>query len=472
MMKRNQLRIWWPVLLLPVLFAAAVPSVAGDATVAPGPGTRLASLTAPAPATDPPVVLVVIDALNASHTGAWGYQRDTTPALDGLARRGARFTSWISSSSWTRPAFTTILTGLPKKAHGLEMGEKPLQPRITTMAERFAKAGYRTAAFIGNPLISRKWNHHQGFEVFADESTHGPFPPADVLVDAAIRWIDGVKDRPFFLCVFLSDPHAPYEAPAAARRFSLHVTPPTTSPPREVMSPWTAAEQEAIIAAYDDEVAFADAGLGRLLDHLDAMGLGERAVVAVTADHGEMMGEHNAWQHAWHMWEPVVRVPMVLAAPGRIPAGVVVTGTAGHEDLMPTLLSLAGIPSGGPSIFTPGNRRPFTAYDAAGVRRSALREGRWKLVRYEKVSAATFGKQNDETRYPSLTQPAPRYELFDLEADPGELDNRIDRPGDPVLLESLKAELRRRCPWKQAPARIPRLDPETLDALRAAGYLE
>lgn len=438
-----------------------------------------------------PVVLIVVDALNARHVGTYGYERNTTPHMDSIAKEGLVFTQWISNSPWTRPSFTTILTGVPKRVHGMELTDKSLRKKIVTLAEKFKREGYATAAFVGNPLIQKRWGYDQGFDRFDDVSDHGNFPRSSILVDNALEWLQNNKEELFFLCLFLTDTHAPYEAPSEVKQFSSSYSNIIVNPSREVAIPLGQNEVDAIKAAYDDELAYVDSQVGRLRQWLFENELWNESSVVITADHGELFGEHNCYQHAYHMWEPTLRVPFIIRSPAFPMAGVWDI-PATHMDLYPTLLHLNGMESKttfGRSIFLSDleneNRIILSAYDAQGVKRTAARKGAMKLVRYEKVNVDKFRSTGSNTesieKFPSLQLPGPRYELYDLQADPAENDNLFRMDTADPLVEQLKKSIRK---LKQRAKKsllkkdqksqggIPKLNDETLEALKAAGYIQ
>ncbi|HUT77021.1 MAG TPA: sulfatase [Polyangia bacterium] len=445
---------------------------------------------------DGSAVLIVIDAFNAGHMSSYGYERRTTPRIDSLAGEGIRFTNWVSNSSWTRPSFTTMITGWPKRLHGVELGGARIGRSHTTIAQIYRKAGFRTAAFMGNPLLKGSFGFEQGFEVYEDTADHGAFPRARVLVDKALQWLKRVGDRPFFLLVFFTDPHTPYRPPEDFRGFLAEAgaTSNIEYPLREYEAPPPEAERRAIVAAYDGEVAYADSQVGRLLDGLEALGLRGRTTIAVTADHGEIFGEHDCYLHSYHMCEPVLRVPFVLASPSIPVRGAVEDRPYTHLDLLPTLTGLSGIepPAGlvgrsyARDLRDPGSNRGrwiFSQYNAHGVRRQAIRLGRWKLIHHNAVDPGRFRRsmmrqkeitdvpRADPLKLPSVAFDAERFELFDLVDDIGELKNLYPaKQGEPFVAD-MKEQILKRCsnPPKNQPA--PELSPETLEALRAAGYI-
>ncbi|MDJ0764430.1 MAG: sulfatase [Myxococcota bacterium] len=440
------------------------------------------------------VVLLVFDALNVKHLSVYGYHRQTSPNIDAVARDGLLLRNYISNSSWTRPSFTTIITGLPKREHGVELrGGWRLEPHIKTLAERFRAAGYRTAGYTGNPLVRKAWGFDQGFQVFEDPITLGlkAFPRDRILVDKALQWLTRVKDKPFFLVMFLTASHPPYRPPLKPRQFLSELPPGEIieHPFKEYKKPLPKLDHQRIVAAYDDEIAYMDDQVGRLIAHLKSSGKQERTIIAMTADHGEVFGDHNCYLHAYHMWEPALRVPFILNAPNLSLAGVYDDRPFTHVDIAPTLLDLVGIKYKADDL--PGisivkaladvsmhrERILFSQYNAHGVRRQAIRNGQWKLVHHHKVDKRA-AKELDEL-HPGVAQPNPRdlptlawdrerYEFYNLLQDPKEKENIISKyMNNPELLglmDALAPHIDDRKPKGQ-------LTKEMIKALQNAGYL-
>ncbi len=433
------------------------------------------------------VLLIVVDAFNASHTSAYGYKRNTTPFLKEFAYKGVTFTNWISNSSWTRPSFTTILTGVSKNIHKMELGQNHLDNGIFTMAESFKKKGYKTAAFIGNPLITAKWNYQQGFELYIDADKTGAFPRASVLVNRAVEWLGTINEKPFFLCIFLTDPHAPYDPPVTGLKYLKGQS--AVLPAREVLKPLQKDIYQTLIDAYDDEIAYTDTMIKKLVTFAENRFSTKNLTTVITADHGEIFGQHNSFQHAYHMWEPVVRVPFLIKAESVLEQGVITDIPCTHEDIMPSLLYISGasqklnrLNKKGLNIFIHNNKNNsfltriiITAYDAHGVRRVAARQNNIKLVWYDKVNKQMFssvGKKELISMYPSLLEEAPVYKLYNIKTDPGELNNIIDKFNNSRQLKILKTAIKKYISKEKITLKKPaKLDSETLEALKAAGYI-
>ena len=392
----------------------------------------------------PNLLLVTIDTLRADHVGAYGYAQPTTPTLDGLARRGARFDRVQAAAPLTGPSHATILTGHYPPAHGLrDNGRLTIDPKVETLAERLKGAGWRTAAFVAAYPVAGSFGFARGFDRF-DEGLAVAEPgrvaerPGSAVAEAAIGWLRAQKDapEPFFAWVHFYDPHLPYAPPEPyGGRFA---------------------------SRYDGEVAFADAQFGRVLDALREIGREEQTIVVVLSDHGEGLGEHGETSHGLLLYESTLRVPLLIAGPG-VAAGRVVHERVGTVDVAPTVLGLLGVPG---AQGLPG-RSLRAALAGEPLRREALYAeslyGRLNC-RWAAQRALTDGDRKLVT--------GGAQELFDLASDPGELRNRAAHDG-------LEADRLRRGLERAVEAMAPGGDrvrraavtPQQAEELRSLGYV-
>jgi choline-sulfatase len=398
------------------------------------------------PAERPNVLLVTIDTLRADRVGCYGRAQALTPTMDGLAARGVRFATAVAHVPLTAPSHASILTGLTPLGHGVrDNGGYALPPQIHTAAEDFGKAGYRTAAFVSGFPLNRRFGFDRGFEAYDDHLPKGNDPRralhverfADATTDAVLRWMAEPEPsparRPFFLWVHYYDPHAPYEPPAdLATRF--------------------AAEP------YDGEVAFVDAQLGRLLRKLDEKGELTRTLLLVTADHGEALGEHGEQSHGLFIYDSTLLVPFLVAGPGIAP-GRVATPVARGIDVLPTLLDGAGLKVRpeieGRSLRPALEGREMSDAPAYAETLYPQRELGW---------APLFAWRT--SRHKMIEAPKP--ELYDLEKDPGEAQNRAtaENARFAEMQQRLQAALSR-----PAPDAASAVDAEAAERLRALGYV-
>ena len=409
-----------------------------------GPGSKAPA----AGAAGRPVVLITIDTLRADRLGAYGSTRGLTPALDRFAHGAVRFTAAVTAVPLTLPAHATILTGLHPARHGVRTNDGfQLAAGVPTLADALRARGYATAAFIGGYPLQAASGLPRGFDRYDDDflrSAGVVERSADEVVRSALVWIDGNTSHPFFVWLHLFDPHSPYTPPA----------------------PFAAAHADA---PYDGEIAYTDAAIGRLFDRLQQLGLFSRSAVLVVADHGESLGEHGERTHGTFLYDATVRVPLLVKLAGNTAARVV-TVPVETADLAPTIAAMAGAtlgPVDGRSLLPlMGDGSP--ARSAAGdPDRPAYAE-----TYYQNVLLGWSPLRAVRTRRWKFIE-APRPELYDLESDPGERQNRIDDRAAVAsgLQRSLPA-----VPAASADARagrrsLPSAASESAERLRSLGYV-
>lgn len=285
----------------------------------------------------PDVIVYVVDTLRADELGAYGQRAPTSPRFDAFARDAALFEDATAQSSWTRPSVATLLTGLGAESHGVGDLTQVLAPEARTLAETFQAAGYRTAAFNANGVFGERGGYGQGF----DEFPRLGMRPAHELVEASLRFVQAAAD-PAFVYIQVLEPHRPYAAEPAYWEPFARFSAATMRRANELtlVKHVTPAERELLLAAYRAEVRQADAAFGRLLDGIEASRRG-RAVVALTADHGDELFDRGAHGHGYSLYQEVLHVPLAIGAPGA--RGARIRTPVQHADLPPTLLVLAGL---------------------------------------------------------------------------------------------------------------------------------
>ena len=399
------------------------------------------------PAAAPPapnVLLVSVDTLRADRVGARSGGVPLTPRLDEFARECVVFTQARALAPYTLPSHATLLTGLHPSVHGVERFDSAARRGVHPfLAQSFADAGCATAAFTGGAFLAPEHGLWHGFDRW---STLDPFmPESDPIRDhfprrgereyndamwrrgdaAALRaWIGEHRDEPFFLFVHTYLAHNYRPPPDLVARFNLGARRATFVPlaDQDERTP-TAEELAGIVPLYDATVAAADREVGALLDALRDHRLNDRTIVVVTSDHGEELGEHGGFGHGRTLHDEVLRVPLLVRAPGIAPG--VVDAPVTLADVAPTLLRLAGLaelPGGCGRALLPAVAGD-AVHDAAlddvhlGTQRALLLGGR-KLIEVE--------------RYSPIRPPLPRLSLFDLELDPAERVNLVRFDGDGV----------------------------------------
>lgn len=436
------------------------------------------------------VIVILVDALRADHLGAYGHDRDTSPAIDALAKDGVVFRQAISPSTFTKTSIASLLTGKNPYRHGIYWGNRRLEDdTITadvladeekTLAEHLRDAGYLTAAWVQNSHLRAVMGFDQGFVEYHDQQGS-----IERIHRRVFPWLEGPGRRyGFFTYLHYIDLHDPYLPEPPYDTFF--------GAPGDVyagidLAEWGAyleavregevevseADVESFRLLYDGQLRAIDDEISRLFDHLKSLGLYEEALIVLTSDHGDAFMEHGFISHSFTPYDELVRVPLVVKLPGNRHAGEVIDDQVRLVDVLPTILGLVGekprrldvdgcdltswITAGGRPADAPPRCEVAVVEIAEGDGEPtlALRSDRFKYIR----------RGGDEER---------GEELYDLLSDPGELENLADAlpedavPEDAVALKELASALL----TQRAAARDRlELDEKTIRELKALGYI-
>ncbi len=400
------------------------------------------------------VVVVTLDTLSARHLSQYGSNRIETPAFGRVAAEGVLFEQATATVPLTLPSHTSMFTGTYPMFHGVrDNGGYYVPEDSETLAEVLRDAGYRTGGFVAAFVVDSRWGLDQGFERYYDDFNFREFErisldsvqrPGDEVMDAALAWMDEVKEERFFSWIHLYDPHWPYEAP----------------------EPWASRVSGYSEASYDAEVLFTDSLVGRLLDWLDESALADDTLLVLIGDHGESLGRHREGAHGFFIYDASMQVPFLLRAPYRqIGRGLRVPAQVRGIDLMPTVLSLVGVPV--PEPVQGVSLAPLADGSESDLGLWAYSESLYPRNHYGWSPLRSL--RNGLLHFIS----APRPELFEVLDDPGEARNLApDRPGQArqlqARLDQLVAELGNEGAEEQAPET---LDEDTRAQLAALGYL-
>ncbi len=308
------------------------------------------------------LVLIGIDTLRRDHLGCYGYDRQTSPNIDKLASEGVLFENVVSQAPWTLPSFASIFTSLYPSQHGagfIEPGAGSFGHRMRsgfpTLGLMLLKQGYSTAAIINAPALAPEFGVDRGFEYYLT-TPRWDRRTADETTEDALRWIGRHNSEPFLMFVHYFDPHVTYEPPAP---YDTLFDPDYTGPlgnsfdrdtyfqkqkwlsnldDPEVRKAW-----DHIRALYDGEIAFTDKAVGDLLDGLEKLGLRNNTLIVLISDHGEEFFDHKGFEHGHTLYEELIKVPLIISLPGKLPAGKRIRQQVRSIDVLPTMLDIMGI---------------------------------------------------------------------------------------------------------------------------------
>jgi len=478
----------WEKMTLTVLAAVLATGVVGATVILRGPAVGITGHRTTGPVSR--VILLSVDTLRRDSLSCYGSTTVQTPNIDRLAQDGCLFRNATASSPWTLPSFASILSGMPARVHGALTSTTSLPDTVTTLAEHFRSAGYRTMALVANGMLAPHRGVAQGFQDY--ELSITPVAPVSLgemlasrlkprlitvenstadITEAAINFVNSHRNDSWFLWVHYLDPHLPYTPPEQhVLRMNVHQElglrldiESATRPSMDLFG--DASRRVWARSLYDAEVRNVDAHIGRFLGVLRDSGIYDDALIVFAVDHGEEFWDHDGFEHGHTLYNELVAVPLIVKAPGA-KDGRVVEDAVAIYDVAPTVLELCGLPaSAGPGAVSlvPALRGDALAggrslYTGATLFRSNL-EGvvfdGWKYIR-----SATTGRE----------------ELFDLGEDPAERNSHVNtRPdmlerGRRLLEENIRsAEEYRRMHGIEN--RAIKLDPAEIERLRALGYL-
>ncbi len=449
------------------------------------------------------VILIITDTLRRDHLEAYGYGRDTAPNIAKLAAEGVRFADPISQATWTKVSVPAIQTGLYPTTHTIKWFPDRLPASATTMAEAFREAGYATFGLTSIPFVGRMTNLHQGYEILHETGAMAdkgdPEDGATVksslqLVPKMLDWLDQRGDSKFFALLHVADAHSPFRPTAEHElhfaeagdmdqldEYTEQVRPLIKHP---LMQRFGMPQRDELIGAkiepsefvrleengMDGSIKGMDMEIGKLIAKLEALGLRDKVMIGLVADHGTELLEHDSHFHGHTLYGELNRVPMLLWGPSFVPAADVAQ-TVQTIDLMPTMLEAAGLPL--PTNIQGASLRPlWDDPEAAPWRRPAITEmpmnyrgsvgwslisDGWKLVR--------LGPLDEE----------PSFELYDHTNDPL---NHTDVAADNAEVVTRLAKLMENWRAEATAARLDdsaanaALDGAELERLRSLGYVQ
>ena len=388
------------------------------------------------------VLLITIDTLRTDRLSCYDPEHLKTPHIDSLAAEGLVYTKAFAHTSTTLASHTNILLGMTPVYHGVHDNLNfKVREKYLTLAEYLKQHGYTTGAFLGAFPLDSKFGLSQGFDIYDDgdfwsAGSGDEVPaerPAGVVVDKALEWLAGCSS-PWFAWIHCFDPHHPYEAP----------------------EPFGTAYRDD---PYSGEVAYVDHELGRIFAFLEKNRLEEKTLVVFTADHGESLGEHGEKTHGCFAYNSTIWIPLLIRIPGAMPDAV--HHDVSHIDIFPTVCDVLKI-----------EKPPLLQ----GISLASFVEGKKvqpRTIYFESLSpyynfgwGPIRGIIRDNKKY--IDSPIP--ELYDLEKDFGEMNNRA-RQSELDAYRKMLSQIMANQESSDSLGAEKGADKKTLEKLKSLGYI-
>lgn len=448
----------------------------------------------------PNIVCFVGEGLRWDELSSTGNELLQTPNMDRIGREGCTFHNGFVVNALCLPSRATMLTGMYSHTTGAVSNvEGKIPPRFPLVSDLLQQAGYETA-FLGKShivgaLMEHKWDYYFGFVGQADyyrptitEGVRGNYSPAKtyegeyvdtLLTRKAVEWLKQKREKPFCLFLWFYAPHAPFYRPKDMVNDFNGVPIPKPSSFDEDLNGYPGKPRA--VADADNKIGYSevfsddprsleelvkdhyagvqdnDRNVGAIWKELERQGITETTAVLLSSDHGFFLGEHHLYDKRL-MYEPSIRVPMMLRCPGRVKAGTTSDKMVLNLDMAPTLLEIAGLP-------VSGEMQGKSMLPLAEGRRDVEWRKDWLYEYYEYPGFENVrpcrGVRTERYKFIHFFIEPQEFELYDLQTDPDEMNNLYGKPEFAELTAHLKqrlAELRQEThdSYEYKPSGIPK----------------
>lgn len=445
----------------------------------------------------PNIVWVLIDALRADHLGCYGYEKDTSPFVDGFAANSVLFENAISQESYTQASVPSYFTSTYPHVNKVLYDDPTidvLDSKFVTLAEILRNADYATAAFVFNPHLNAEFNFGQGFDVYDDNKEgldytlrpHETFETAIKIHEKVERYLRKHRKRPVFLYLHYRDVHSPYAPPPPYHETFL---PPEYTPVVDMIEeeklPPRKEYMDRYVSQYDGEIKYTDECIKKTFRMMEDQGLNrDNTIFIITADHGEEFHDYHPGDvgdvgHRRTLYMELIRVPLILSVPASEPLRRQVEPYVELADLVPTILDILAIESKAAAQFQGRSLLPLVkgeeleprrVYSGGNYGRGAIIENGMKYFLYDVFQKEL--RMAGLRRPPDDHEPMWRDELYNIAKDPGETVNLIAENKELAahlitVLAAVEGDV-----TVQVEGASMAIDDKTKDQLKALGYLK
>ncbi len=376
------------------------------------------------------VILVTVDAARKDVFGVYGNKKGLTPAFDSLGNKSIVFTKGQTVGPYTQASFPGLLTS----SYFLEYGQpRGLAPQRTLISEPLQQAGITTVAFHSNPYISGFLGWNRGWDVFYDSMEDEvepriPYIRGNIVNQKAINWLSSYfkdkGDKPFFMWLHYMDVHEPYmpekkyvdmaDPSVTISQDEMYDMFQNVQLKRDISDP---AKVELLKKLYDIHVREVDTYFEEFFGHLKSLDILEDTVIIVTNDHGDEFNEHGGLSHDDKMYSELIDMPLLIYGAGE---ATVCDTLVSNVDIPPTIIHLFGLDP--VEKFEGHSLLPLADYPDRGVYGEAIDQHSKRggdldrdIYFYRDKDLKIIYRANLDS-----------WEMYDLGADPKELNNIVD----------------------------------------------
>ena len=420
------------------------------------------------------ILFISIDTVRADHLGTHGYWKNTSPLIDSLAEQGICYDHAISQAPWTLPSMVSAFTSLYPSEHGSVEAKIRMPKKQKTITEKLKKAGYHTIGICSHSFVSSQYGFERGFSIFDESQIKGhDAVTSDSLTLNAIHYLSKMKtDKPFFLWIHYFDPHFSYIRHPEfkmAEKYQAEIPDTIVShllyTAEKNKNYFNKKDLNFIESVYDEEIAYTDHWIKRLLTQMQNMGKLNSTIIILFADHGEYFQERGKFFHGKDVYEPLIHVPLVISGDiDKEMKGKRVSQPVEISSIPKTIMGILGSTETyfqGHDLYALAHqeeRDHFPVFSEGNYawgtdqRKKAIIQSDWKLI---------YNFDDDS------------YEFYNIKTDPDENQNLlpINQPEIETIYRQLTTKL------GSYPAQIAespqevQLDKKTMERLKSLGYI-
>jgi arylsulfatase A-like enzyme len=408
----------------------------------------------------PNIIFICIDALRSDHLGCYGYNRDTSPFLDQLARKNIIFKKNITQSSWTKTSVATFMTSKYQTLSDVVEDEDKLPLSENTLAEILKDNGYSTLAYVSNPWLKTRFGFDQGFDYYNEDAVK----TLRIEVEDVCKYILKVKDSSFFLYVHFMDVHNPYNPPSPFKEVFTKNLKGSFVYDDGPMPDINEDDLEYTKGLYDGEIRFVDEKIRHIFNFLEDQNLLKKTVVIINSDHGDEFLEHGGMGHGTTLYNELLFVPLIFVPNNEmITAQSVVHSFVRNIDILPTILEVSGIP-----IKNPVDGRSLLSV-IKGKEKNYSHDLVLSRVKSKSTKDELLSIYKGKYKYIfNITQG--RSQLFNIEKDIWETEDLSKiNPGITMEIQNIVIGYLSQAATNREKTKI---DEETLEQLKSLGYIK